>query len=73
MEEDQVGVAYGARGEMGSAYKILVGKPEEEESTPKQRYVWKDNVKVDFRDLGCGLDRNRRRAFVLTEMNLWIS
>jgi hypothetical protein len=38
-------------GEMRSAYKILVRKPERPLGTPL--YRWKDNIKMDFKEVAC--------------------
>jgi hypothetical protein len=53
-------------------------KPEEKSTMGKPRHRWKDNIKVDFQEVGCGVmdwielaqDRNRRRALVNAVMNL---
>jgi hypothetical protein len=67
-------------GEKGSAYRILVGKPEGERllGTPRRR--WEDNIKMDLREIGWGgkdwidlaQDRDQWRALVNTVMNLWV-
>jgi hypothetical protein len=35
-----------------NAYGILVGKPEWEKSLGRPRRKWKDNIKVDLREIG---------------------
>jgi len=55
-------------------YRVLVGKPEGRR--PRRR--WKDNIKMDIQDEGCGCmdwielaqDRDRGRAVVNAVMNI---
>jgi hypothetical protein len=64
----------GAHGGGGSAYRILVRRPEGKR--PRRR--WEDNIKLDLREIGIdganwirlAQDRVRWRAFVNTVMNL---
>jgi len=61
--------------------KILVGKTERERERErplvKPRRKWKDNIKMDLQEVGCGgmdwidlaLDRDRWRALVIAVMN----
>jgi hypothetical protein len=35
-----------------NAYKILVGKPEGEESLGRPRRRWEDKIKMDLREIG---------------------
>jgi hypothetical protein len=37
---------------MRSAYKILVGKPEGNRPHGRPRSGWKDNIRMDLRDMG---------------------
>jgi hypothetical protein len=39
-------------GEMGNAYKILVGNPEEKRPLGRHKYSWEDNIKMDIREIG---------------------
>jgi hypothetical protein len=39
-------------GEKTSASKILVGKPEGNESLGRPRRRWKDNIKMYFKEIG---------------------
>jgi hypothetical protein len=39
-------------GEKRNAYRILVGKPEGNRSPEKPRRRWKDNIKMDLREVG---------------------
>jgi hypothetical protein len=65
-------------GEVRSAYKILVGKPEWRRPLGRHRRRWKDNIKMDLREIGFGdvdwihsdQDRDRWRALVNTVMSL---
>ena len=34
-------------------YRILVGKPEGKRSLGRPRRRWKDNIKMDLREVGC--------------------
>jgi hypothetical protein len=57
---------------------FLVGKPEEKRPLGKPRRRCKDNIKIDLEEIGWGgmnwidlaRDRDQRRAFVNTIMNL---
>jgi hypothetical protein len=57
-------------------YRVLVGKPEGRR--PRRR--WEDNIRMDFREVGCGCvdwmelaqDRDRWPALVSAVMNLRI-
>jgi hypothetical protein len=39
-------------GEMRGAYNILVGRPEGRRPLGKPRLKWKDNIKMDLREIG---------------------
>jgi hypothetical protein len=45
-------------GEVRNEYKLLVGKPEGKRPLRRPRHRWKDNIKMDLREIGfgCGLD-----------------
>jgi hypothetical protein len=44
-------------GEKRNAYRILVGKPEGKRPLGRPRRRWKDNIRMDLRDIGWyGLD-----------------
>jgi hypothetical protein len=47
-------------GERRDAYRVLVRKPEGRRPLGRPRRRWEDNIKMDFRDVGCGhgLDRS---------------
>jgi hypothetical protein len=57
---------------------ILVGRPEGRRPLGRPRRRWKDNIKMDLREIGFGYvdwihwdqDRDRWRALVNTVMNL---
>jgi hypothetical protein len=63
------------------AYNILVGRPEARRTLGKRRSRWKDNIKIDLREVGFGdvdwihlaLDRDTWRALVNTVMNLRVA
>jgi hypothetical protein len=64
--------------EVRGAYNILIGRPEGRRPLGRTRHRWKDNIKMDLRDIGFGdvdwihwaQDRDRWRALVNTVMNL---
>ena len=64
-----------------NAYKVLVGKPEGKRPLGKPRCRWKDNIKMDLREMCYNLgdwialaeDRDRWRAYVRAVMNLGVS
>jgi hypothetical protein len=68
-------------GEMSGAYNILVRRPEGRRPLGRPRRRWKDNIKMDLREIGFGdvdwifwaQDRDRWRALVNTVMNLQVS
>jgi hypothetical protein len=39
-------------GEGRSAYKILIGKPGRKRPLGRPRHKWKDNIRMDLRDMG---------------------
>lgn len=41
------------RGEKGNAYVNFVGKVEGKRPLQRMRHRWKDNVKVDHKEIGC--------------------
>jgi hypothetical protein len=43
-------------GEMRNAYNISVGKPEGKRPLGRPRRRWEDNIRMDLREIGCGLD-----------------
>jgi hypothetical protein len=65
-------------GEKRSAYRILMGKPEEKRTHGRPKHRWEDNIKTDLREIGWGgmdcidlaQDRDQWRALVNTVMNL---
>jgi hypothetical protein len=67
-------------GENRNAYRILVGKPERKRPLGRPRCMWVRNIKMDFREIGCGsmdwtdlaLDTGQWRALVNTVMKLWV-
>jgi len=66
-------------GEGGGVHRILVGKPEGKRPLGRPRPSWKDNIKMDLREVGGGgdwmelaQDRDRWRELVNTVMNFRI-
>ena len=41
-------------GERGGVYRVLVGKPEVKRPPERTRRRWKDNIKMDLQEVGCG-------------------
>jgi len=62
-------------------YRILVGKPEGQRPLGRPRHRWKDNIKMDLQEVGCGCmdwielaqDRDRWWSLVNAVMNLRVS
>jgi len=47
-------------GEGRGVYRVLVGKPEGKKPLGRPRHSWKDSIRIDLQELGCGgygLDR----------------
>jgi hypothetical protein len=67
-------------GEERKVYKVLVGRPEGKRPLGRPRRRWKDGIRIDLREIGCGSvewiqlaqDRDRWRAVVSAVMNLWV-
>jgi len=65
-------------GEGRGVYRVLVGKPEGRRPLRRPRRRWKDNIRMDLREVGCGCvdwmdlaeDRDRWRALVSAVINL---
>jgi len=65
------------KSERTGIYSILVGKPEGKKPLGRTRRRWKDNIKTNFEEVGCGnmgwielaQDRERWPAFVNEVMN----
>jgi hypothetical protein len=64
-------------GERRGAYRALVGKPEGRRPLERSRRRWEDNIKVDLREVGWGIDwvdlaqdRDRWRALGNAVMHL---
>jgi len=65
-------------GEKRGVYRVLVGKPEGKRPLGRPRRRWKDNIKMDLQEVGCGgmnwievaQNRGRWRALVNAVMNL---
>ena len=41
-------------GEGRGVFRVLVGKPEEKRPLRRPRWRWEGNIKMDFREVGCG-------------------
>ena len=73
-----MGRAFSAYGERRGVYRVLVGKPEGKRPLGRHTRRWKDNIKMDLQEVGCGsidwieLDQNRDRwrALVTAVTNL---
>ena len=42
-------------GDRRGVYRVLVGKPEEKRPFGRPRCSWKDNIKMDLQEVGCGI------------------
>jgi hypothetical protein len=51
-----MGGAYSRHGREKNAYKVLVGKPIWRNSAGRPRRRWEDNIKMDIREIRCGLN-----------------
>ena len=68
-------------GEERGVYRVLVGKPEGKRPLGRPRRSWKDNIKMDLQEVGCGgmdwielaQDRDRWGALVSAVMNLRVT
>jgi len=66
--------------EKRGVYRVLVGKPDGKTPLGRPNHRWKDNIKMDLEEVGCGgmdwaelaQDRDRWRALVNVVMNLWV-
>jgi hypothetical protein len=73
-----MGRACSTYGEKRNAYRILMRKPEGKRPLGRPRRRWKDNIRMDLREIGWGgmdwvdlaQDRDQRRALENTVMNL---
>jgi hypothetical protein len=50
--KDEMGDTCRAHGEMRNVYKISVGKPGGKRLLGRPRRRWKDNIKMNFREIG---------------------
>jgi transcription termination factor 2 len=68
-------------GEERNVYRVVMGKPEGKRPPGRPRRRWKDEIRMDLREIGWGSvdwiqlaqDMERWRAVVNTVMNLWVS
>jgi cell wall assembly regulator SMI1 len=51
MDEYDIGGNVALMGELRDSYKILVGKPEGKRPLGRPRRRWKDNVRMDLREM----------------------
>jgi hypothetical protein len=42
-------------GEERGMYRVLVGKPEGKRPMGRPRHRWKDNIRMDLQEVGCGV------------------
>ena len=63
-----------------SAFKILTGKPTGKRPLGRPRHRWKDNIRLDLKEIGISMrnwvdsaqDRDYWRALVNVTLNLWV-
>jgi hypothetical protein len=68
-------------GEMGNAYRVLVGKPEGKRPLGRPRCRWVENIKINLREIewddmdriDLAQVRDQWRALVNTVMNLLVA
>jgi hypothetical protein len=80
IEKNEMGGTCSAYGERRGLYEILVWKREGKRPLGRPKLRWKNNVKIDIPEVGCGgmdwidltQDRNRRRALVNAVMNVQV-
>jgi hypothetical protein len=72
-----MGKAYSTNGVKRNVYRILVGKSEGKRPLERLRSSWLDDIKMDLREIRCGMDRidlaqdsNQWMSLVNTVMNL---
>ena len=64
-----------------NAYRVLIGIPEGKRPLGRPRSRWKDDIKMDLREVGCNprdwtdltQDRDQWRAYAKAVMNLQVS
>jgi hypothetical protein len=49
-----MGESYSLDWEGRGGYRVLVGKPEGKRPLWRPRRRWKDNIKMDLKEVGCG-------------------
>jgi hypothetical protein len=54
-KESDGGTACGTHGRGKKVYRVLVGKPEGKRQLERTRGRWEDGIKMDVRDIGCGV------------------
>jgi hypothetical protein len=67
-------------GEKRGVYWVLVGKPRGKRPLGRPKRRWKDNIRMDIQEVGCGgidwiglvQDRDRWRAIVNAVMNFLV-
>jgi hypothetical protein len=68
-------------GERRGVYRVLVGRPKGERLLGRPRHRWKDNIKMDFREIGINganwiqlnQDRVQWQTFANMVMNFWVA
>jgi hypothetical protein len=78
IEKNGTGVACSAYGGEERPIQGFVGKPEGKRLLGRPRFKWKDNIKMDLQEVGCGVwtgsswlnARDRWRALGTVVMNL---
>jgi hypothetical protein len=54
IKKDEVGRACSTHGEKHNVYMILMEKPEGKRPLGRHKCKWKDNIKMDLREIGWG-------------------
>ena len=66
--------------ERRGVYRVLLGKPKRKRPLGRTRHRWKDNIKMDLQEVGCGgvdwielaEDRDWWQGRINLVMNLWV-
>ena len=54
------------KGERRDVYRVIVGEPEGKKPLGRPRHRWKDNIKLDLQEVGCGVEMELRSISTLS-------
>jgi hypothetical protein len=55
IEKNEMGGTCSSHGEERGMYRVLVGKSEGKRPLRRPRCKWKNNIKMDLQEVGCGV------------------